>query len=218
MIEVIRPTCTGPSCERDVRAKGLCFAHYLQLQRGVALAPLKMSGRKSRARCTFMECAREAVSRGLCGGHYQQARQGRELSVLRSMVPAEYRNQDGERPCRNCHKWLSDAEFYTSERSRDGLMYVCRRCDRDLRLRRKFGITIDEYDSLLEKQGGVCAICERQPGEASLAVDHDHACCPGKAKSCGKCVRGLLCEDCNRGIGMFSDSIKSLRRAIDYLS
>ena len=79
-------------------------------------------------------------------------------------------------------------------------------------------ISADEYDALLEEQGGRCAICRREPGVASLAVYHDHACCPGKGKSCGKCIRGLLCEDCNRGIGMLNDDVQILGAAIRYLS
>jgi hypothetical protein len=49
-----------------------------------------------------------------------------------------------------------------------------------------------------------------------LAVDHDHNCCPSK-KTCGKCIRGLLCMDCNRGLGYFRDDTARLDRAISYL-
>ena len=49
-----------------------------------------------------------------------------------------------------------------------------------------------------------------------INIDHDHTCCPGR-RSCGKCIRGLPCPVCNRGLGMFKDSVKSLLRAVDYL-
>jgi len=49
-----------------------------------------------------------------------------------------------------------------------------------------------------------------------LVVDHDHECCPDE-KSCGKCVRGLLCNWCNRMIGMARDDPQRLRSAIAYL-
>lgn len=85
--------------------------------------------------------------------------------------------------------------------------------------RNKFGITLDQYESMLESQCGGCAICAKQPieGEPRLSVDHDHSCCKGK-KSCGACVRGLLCNDCNFGIGLFKDQKKLLEKAVSYLA
>lgn len=83
----------------------------------------------------------------------------------------------------------------------------------------RFGITLEQYEALLVSQDGSCALCPYSPaaGEPRLAVDHDHGCCPGK-KSCGSCVRGLLCGDCNRALGLFRDDPERLRRAIGYLS
>lgn len=51
----------------------------------------------------------------------------------------------------------------------------------------------------------------------NFVVDHDHTCCPGK-RSCGRCVRGLLCNRCNRALGQFGDDIETLRRAVAYLA
>lgn len=50
----------------------------------------------------------------------------------------------------------------------------------------------------------------------TLVVDHDHGCCPGQ-KSCGNCIRGLLCDNCNIGLGHFKDSVESLQLAIEYI-
>lgn len=84
------------------------------------------------------------------------------------------------------------------------------------------GITLAEYDERLVSQGGVCAIC-RQPEAITkngkvqaLAVDHDHKCCPGD-KSCGKCVRALLCYRCNMLIGYARESADYLRAAANYV-
>jgi hypothetical protein len=70
------------------------------------------------------------------------------------------------------------------------------------------GITIEQYNKLFRLQNGCCAICgTNKPGGHSkryFAVDHDHSCCPGK-KSCGKCIRGLLCFSCNLGIGFLQE-------------
>jgi hypothetical protein len=78
-------------------------------------------------------------------------------------------------------------------------------------LKKNFGITISEYDAMLSRQKGVCAICEkpnRYKDGRRLAVDHDHA--TGK-------VRGLLCGRCNKGIGLLQESIPTIERAIVYL-
>ena len=85
------------------------------------------------------------------------------------------------------------------------------------RLWRQYHITQEQYDAMLEAQNWGCAICGgvNSNGKA-LAVDHDHRCGPGK-KSCGKCVRGLLCIPCNLAIGRFKDSPHLLRRAIEYI-
>lgn len=87
-----------------------------------------------------------------------------------------------------------------------------------------YGVTREQYDEMHRAQGGVCACCgqpERmlnRRGEIKmLAVDHDHSCCPGK-KSCGGCVRGLLCHSCNVGLGIFGDSPELLMKAVQYLT
>jgi hypothetical protein len=53
-------------------------------------------------------------------------------------------------------------------------------------------------------------------GNGGFHVDHDHACCPG-TRSCGKCIRGMLCNRCNTGLGMFLDDPNRLRHAASYL-
>lgn len=61
----------------------------------------------------------------------------------------------------------------------------------------RYGITADQYKQILAQQGG-CAICGRSQDYSSrrFSVDHDHRCCPG-SKTCGQCVRGILCHSCN---------------------
>lgn len=83
---------------------------------------------------------------------------------------------------------------------------------------RLFGINRDKYNEMLLSQGGGCAICSGpNRGGRMLAIDHDHACCPGE-KTCGKCVRGLLCDSCNHAIGKFKDDPDLLIRAARYLN
>jgi predicted RNA-binding protein YlxR (DUF448 family) len=76
-------------------------------------------------------------------------------------------------------------------------------------LLRDWGLTAAEFDALLARQGGACAICQDplRPGR-STHIDHDHAT---------YAIRGLLCGTCNRGIGSLRDSVELLERAIAYL-
>ena len=80
-----------------------------------------------------------------------------------------------------------------------------------------YGLPIGRLQEMLDEQGNACAICRSGFDEASPHVDHDHACCAGR-RSCGKCVRGLLCKACNDGLGRFRDDPARLLRAVDYLS
>lgn len=81
-------------------------------------------------------------------------------------------------------------------------------------LSRVFGITLEQYESMLEKQGGLCAICRetetlvRRGRAVILSVDHDH--------DTGQ-VRALLCSSCNRGLGFFRDNPRLLTEAADYI-
>lgn len=77
-------------------------------------------------------------------------------------------------------------------------------------LLRDFGITLEHYNKLLKQQKQKCAICRKPPASKnkSLGVDHCH--------KTGK-IRGLLCDKCNRGLGLFDDNIKLLEKAKKYL-
>ena len=79
---------------------------------------------------------------------------------------------------------------------------------RDAQLRAKYSITEEIYEKILVTQKGVCAICGNHQRYKRLAVDHSH--------KTGQ-VRGLLCENCNRGLGRFFDSTFRLRNAANYL-
>lgn len=83
----------------------------------------------------------------------------------------------------------------------------------------KFGLTWDDYVSMIEAQGARCAICGHPDGRGGRdwAIDHDRSCCAG-VRSCGRCVRGLLCMNCNRALGYFEDDIDRLRGAAEYLT
>lgn len=75
-------------------------------------------------------------------------------------------------------------------------------------LARTYGLSQQQYDEMLESQGGGCAICGRRPGKRQLPVDHDHET---------GVVRGILCTGCNTALGTLGDTAESLRRAVAYL-
>jgi hypothetical protein len=83
-----------------------------------------------------------------------------------------------------------------------------------------YNITIEDYARMLDAQNRLCATCEApEPNTGRLkrfCVDHDHSCCAGN-KSCGKCIRGLICNSCNRALGLVRDNQTVLRRMIEYL-
>ena len=78
-------------------------------------------------------------------------------------------------------------------------------------LKKKYGLTTDEYQSLCSSQGNVCAICgmpQNSKRGPNLSVDHCH--------ETGK-IRALLCVKCNTGLGMFKDDPRLMERAAEYI-
>lgn len=80
----------------------------------------------------------------------------------------------------------------------------------------QYGLEPGQFDAMLDKQDGKCAVCQESFGDTTPHVDHDHTCCPGR-RACGKCIRGLLCGRCNSGLGSFKDDPDRLRLAAQYL-
>lgn len=84
---------------------------------------------------------------------------------------------------------------------------------------KKYGLTEEQEQLILSCQGHKCAICgASSPGKKKRhwSVDHKHGCCINE-RACPKCVRGLLCGNCNSALGLFKDNIDTLKAAIGYL-
>jgi hypothetical protein len=129
--------------------------------------------------------------------------------------------------CSKCGEIKSHDDFSPYKPARSGLASWCKACCRaQARERyknsserqdylwgyklRKYGMTVEDYESLEDRQSGVCAICLGPPvGKfRKLHVDHCH--------KTGK-VRGLLCNKCNTAIGFLGDDPELAKRAINYL-
>jgi len=81
--------------------------------------------------------------------------------------------------------------------------------NRKCRLITNYGLTIEQYNGMLAKQNGVCAICGSPPNGKNLSIDHDHNT---------NIIRGLLCQNCNSMLGFAHDSIECLVKAARYLA
>lgn len=124
--------------------------------------------------------------------------------------------------CRVCKE---NKEISCFSKSRDKLRNDCKKCHSEYvlktrdkkehserlfkdKLKRLYGISVDQWQRMFDDQNGKCAICNSEPSNVGLCVDHCH--------NTGK-VRGLLCTNCNSGIGKLKDDIAILKNAIFYL-
>lgn len=82
--------------------------------------------------------------------------------------------------------------------------------DRASSIKRKYGLSLEQYDKMVESQGNRCALCFREYSEfdGNFHVDHNHRT---------GAVRGLLCPPCNKGLGMFNDNLGRVKNAVIYL-
>lgn len=140
--------------------------------------------------CLVEVCMRKPSTKGYCRSHHRQIeRAGRITNPNLAQL----------KTCavRNCDTYASAKD-------------LCR--SHWLRLN-KYSLTTEELVVILDRNGGMCPVCNLEP---ATHIDHDHSCCPGEG-SCGKCVRGAICNRCNRGLGLFKDDMDSLVRAVAYL-
>lgn len=103
----------------------------------------------------------------------------------------------------NATKWYREHPEQARESRRAWLQSEeGRKAHRKSVLKYRYKISPEEYEARLAKQDYKCAACgtSEPGGRGAFHIDHDHSCCPGR-RSCGKCLRGLLCSACNQILG-----------------
>ena len=116
---------------------------------------------------------------------------------------SEYRKEYNRRPDVKAHRAEWKRRNYYERGGRDvsfarGLIY-------------KYGITLDDYKNILQKQSNCCALCCKSfvgKPRTSIHVDHIHGT---------KYIRGILCSSCNTGLGKLGDTVEALTKALNYL-
>lgn len=136
--------------------------------------------------------------------------------------------KDKKQKCSACKKIKHFDDFGACKGARNDKYCYCKLCantkakegyarrgrnylvEKGRMLKRQYGLTIDQFDQMLKDQRYMCLICDTELyGDRSTHTDHDHAT---------GVVRGLLCTNCNRGIGRLQEDIKIMQRAIEYLT
>lgn len=145
--------------------------------------------------CWYPQCGRPIRNKGYCKTHYEQLLSGQPLrSIGRySQGPLDRR---ALHVCCTCKRSLPVTAFNKNKSVTRGYTYDCKECQRWERLLRRHSLTREEYQCLWDLQGCGCAVCGKTSCPKPFHIDHDHACCRGE-NSCGMCVRGICCQDCN---------------------
>lgn len=112
--------------------------------------------------------------------------------------------------CKDCRKIESKQWYENNKDRKKELSKQYKHIKKDKDLQTTYGINLATYNTMLVEQGCRCKICQKPQGDLkrALCVDHDH--------NTGK-VRGLLCDTCNRSLGLLKDNVNILERAVKYL-
>lgn len=204
-------SCSVDGCTNQGQlTRGWCATHYSRwrlhgdVQAGI---PIERKASLPRA-CSVPGCDRPPLARGWCATHYQRWRTtgdpgGAEL--LRTPGDPDAT----EKRCTKCGEVKKIDDFYPDKRTRDGRGSHCRPCADSAqslrRLRRLYGLSPEQYGEMFARQAGRCPICNER---RVLVVDHCH-----KTDK----VRALLCDRCNRLLGVADDDIELLQAAIRFL-
>ncbi len=216
-------------------ARGFCQPCYYRLRRN---GTVQRKYVVNSGKCSVEGCENHSFAKNLCQAHYNRAADPLKTAwkQIRSRNPDQFpetwerfdkfladvgsrpspkhqlRRIDGDKPfsadnvrwqgpvSTNGHKWSKE----------EAAAY-----DKAWTLKKKYGLSVEQYDRMVAVQNGCCAICGGKESHVhksgklkDLSVDHCHTT---------NAVRGLLCSNCNRGIGYLNDSIERVDRAAAYL-
>ncbi|MFF4691454.1 endonuclease domain-containing protein [Streptomyces sp. NPDC001307] len=200
--------------------KGMCRTHYAQHRRGGGLAPIDVTRARSEGRtCAFDGCVRAVSASGFCTGHYQQSKKGQSLSRLRrkrgnGVVKEMVRR--GIVECRGCGV-SKPVSAYSTLNASGALRPYCKPCNAERVRFGRYNLTKAFGEPLREFQQARCAVCGTDSDGRTLHIDHDHACCPGR-RSCGECMRGLVCSNCNAYGLAWYEGLRAELRTFDVLN
>lgn len=207
------PCCV---CSKPSVSKNLCAAHYTRLRVHGHLESTRPEGWGKRSSHPLKDC-------------WCQTRKPKEGRVSRWDDFWAFVEDVGDRPARSYQlKRLDKDKPYGPDNFRWNELHQCGdlstretraawmrswRSRNKLRakgydLKKHFGISLADYEAMIDRQNGGCAICGGKDESFRLAVDHCHET---------KVIRGLLCSKCNRGVGFFCDDPERLDRAAQYL-
>lgn len=207
-----------PHChpERPHEAHGLCRQCYKQTDAQKATARLYQEAHKDEYRAYCLAHAdvikagasrwrKDPKNKATLDRSYRKYRQ----SDKRKVVSKRYK-QSAKGRAALTRENASDAgrtRIRRYRRTEKGAALV-RKMVKKSRYKNLYGITVEHHQQLVEKLNGLCPICRRPPGKNGFAVDHCHRL---------KKFRGVICPNCNVGLGMFADSPEHLRSAALYL-
>lgn len=150
------------------------------------------------------------------GGRHCRSCQRETMKDRRPRTTGQGGHNAAKTHCKHGHEYTPDNTAWTPDGRRQ--CRTCARLNGQVQNLKRYGLTKDRYEEMFQAQEGRCPICHSELvlGEGTTHIDHDHSCCPGPY-SCGRCVRALLCDNCNPGLGYFKDDPALLRAAADYL-
>lgn len=170
--------------------------------------------------CSVSECIEPVHSRYLCSVHYRRFARSGTVELLGKLckVPECMERRPPGRAFSYC--LFHAAEKRTESNRRGQATYKEKHPEAviNAQMLNRNGITWERYGEMLAAQDGKCAVCrtDKPGGTGRWHIDHNHVCCPGR-RSCGKCIRGLLCSTCN---GYLIAALESphLANAMTYLA